>query len=192
MPPDANVVVALALPARFMRADGTPLPEGVATPFVFDVGDLHPRRNLETASPCFGRASDLATFKLVLAGVDRGGADSFWPSDADPQGHDPVRIFGPTDDATLRAVSRHRGARLSVWVRGILAAARRSHGLRHFGHCFLGPVVTEVTGDAAVLLDPDDEPGWAEAIEAVLSLAQAYYEAASVGLVGASLAAARR
>ena len=81
--PDRIDVVALAAAPVFAPLNGAaPGPAdsraaGSATPYLLHVGDLHPRRNVETAARALlrvrARRADLAAVRLVLAGVDRGG-----------------------------------------------------------------------------------------------------------------------
>jgi glycosyltransferase involved in cell wall biosynthesis len=111
-----------------------------------------------------------ATLGLVLAGVDRGtGADLHVLSDRSGRVAPLITFAGATTELLLLALYRSATA---------LAYPSRYEG---FGLPLLEamacgtPVIAartssipEVVGDAAVLLDPDDEAGWIAAIERVL------------------------
>jgi glycosyltransferase involved in cell wall biosynthesis len=172
--PDTVDVVSLAAAAGLACSNGA-LPAGVSAPFVLHVGDLHPRRNLEIAARAVlqlrRRSPAFAGLQLVLAGVDRGVGPSLARlADGSPPGRDPVRLLGRADDAALGAL--YRGAAALVYP-----SRYEGFGLPLLEAMSCGtPVIAsraasipEVTGDAAILLDPDDENAWVGAIEAVLT-----------------------
>lgn len=177
LPAERIDVVPLACAPAFTPGAGHAGPTGAAdsaAPYLLHVGDLHPRRNIETAVRAVlrlrERRADRRGLRLVLAGVDRGvGASLSLIGEGSPQGRDLVEILGPATDADLLALYRHAAA---------LVYPSRYEG---FGLPLLEamacatPVIAsrtssipEVTGGAAVLLDPDDEQAWADAIDAVL------------------------
>jgi len=170
--PDTVDVVPLAAAAGFAPSSGT-VPAAVPAPYVLHVGDLHPRRNLEIAARAVlqlrHRTPALAGLQLVLAGVDRGiGPSLMRLGDGSPVGRDLVRLLGSLDDAALGAL--YRGASALVYP-----SRYEGFGLPLLEAMACGtPVIAsraasipEVTGDAAILLDPDDEAAWVCAIEAV-------------------------
>jgi O-antigen biosynthesis alpha-1,3-rhamnosyltransferase len=171
--PDTVDVVPLAPSAAFASPPAARRAAG-STPYVLNVGDLHPRRNLEIAARAVLRVRErtpvFAHLQLVLAGVDRGvGAALARVSGGSPLGHDLVRLLGSTDDVALAQVYREAAAL-------VYPSRYEGFGLPLVEAMACGtPVIAsraasipEVTGDAAILLDPDDEAAWAGAIEAVL------------------------
>jgi glycosyltransferase involved in cell wall biosynthesis len=171
--PDIVDVVPLAASPVFARQTAATAAPASA-PYVLHVGDLHPRRNLEIAARAVlqvrHRSEAFARLQLVLAGVDRGiGGSLARLGDLSPLGRDLVRLLGSTDDAALSDL--YRGATALVYP-----SRYEGFGLPLVEAMSCGtPVIAsraasipEVTGDAAILLDPDDEAAWAGAIEAVL------------------------
>jgi glycosyltransferase involved in cell wall biosynthesis len=155
-----------------------------APPFLLHVGDLHARRNVGIVVRALARlragsrpsADALAptpgfsAVRLVLVGVDRGLAETLL-NDASSLGvRDAIELRGRVPDEELVTLYQRCAA---------LVYPSRYEG---FGFPLVeamacgAPVIAanasaipEVTGDAAVLLDPDDEPGFADAIARVLS-----------------------
>lgn len=150
------------------EAGGVP---GVGQPYVLHVGDLHPRRNLIVLIRALHQAArrpGCENIQLVLAGVDRGEGDRL-RQEAERLGvSTAIRFLDRVSDTTL--ASLYAGA-------SVFAYPSRYEG---FGLPLLeamasgSPVIAsnaasipEVVGDAGVLLDPDDETGFAHAIERV-------------------------
>ncbi len=167
-------VVPLGVSPAFTPA-GAPdqLPSGVRPPYVLHVGDVHERRNLGVALAAVlrvraggGVAADLS---LVLAGTDRG-AGSELARQASGQGHAAalVMLGRVSDDDLLRL---YRGAAALVYP-----SRYEGFGLPLVEAMACGvPVLAsraataeEVTGDAALLLSPDDPAAWTEAIRMIL------------------------
>jgi glycosyltransferase involved in cell wall biosynthesis len=183
--PDRIDVVPLAAGAHF--APGPRLPPAM---FVLHVGDIHPRRNLPVALHALAllrqRTPQLRDIRLMLVGVDRGTVGELQALAARLAPGPPlVELRGrATDDelvhlyrTTLALVypSRYEGfglPLLEAMACGTPVIASREAS------------IPEVTGDAALLLDPDDVEGWAEAIASVAD------EAARVRLRDAGLARA--
>ncbi len=151
-------------------------------PFLLHVGDLHARRNIGIVVRALARlrardagsnpgwSTSLDDVRLVLVGVDRGLAETLL-DDADRLGvRDVIELRGRVSDEELVTLYQRCAA---------LVYPSRYEG---FGFPLVeamacgAPVIAanasaipEVTGDAAVLLDPDDESGFADAIARVLS-----------------------
>ena len=170
---DPRTIDVVPLAASGAFAPGPPLPLPAACPprFLLHVGDLHARRNLEMVARALqhvrARNRLAANVGLILAGVDRGAAAALDALAVRAGGPTPLVTFtGPLDEPTLLALyraaaafvypSRYEGFGLPLLEAmgcgvPVIAAATSS--------------IPEVTGGGAVLLDPDDEPAWADAIE---------------------------
>ena len=170
--PERIDVVPLAASPVFVPAPSG-VPDGSVHPFILHVGDLHPRRNVETALRGLmrvrSRRPDLAGTRLVLAGVDRGAAGSLEAVAAGTShGSTPLEILGRTTEKDLIAL--YRSARALVYP-----SLYEGFGLPLLEAMACGtPVIAartssipEVTGDAARLVEPHDEAAWADAIESV-------------------------
>jgi glycosyltransferase involved in cell wall biosynthesis len=139
--------------------------------FILHVGDLHPRRNLAIAARALmrlrARRPDLGSVRFVLAGVDRGAADALAAVVKEAQGM--LEIRGRTTEEELLALYRTASA-------VVYPSLYEGFGLPLLEAMACGtPVVAartasipEVTGDAALLVDPHDEAGWTDAIESAL------------------------
>jgi glycosyltransferase involved in cell wall biosynthesis len=157
-------VIPLAPAAVFQPTPAAPAP---GSPYVLHVGDLHPRRNLELAVRAVlrvrERGGDLAGLRFVLAGVDRGGGPRLAA-----MGGAAVDLIGAARDETLAAL--YRGAAALVYP-----SLYEGFGLPLVEAMACGtPVIAaraasipEVTGGAALLIDPADEAAWTDAIEGV-------------------------
>ncbi len=169
--PDAIDVVPLAAASGFTPGE---VPRSLPDrPFLLHVGDLHPRRNVETAARALlrvrARRADLAGVRLVLAGVDRGAGHDLEEKIArEPGGGDLLEIRGRVTESDLLTLYRSASAL-------VYPSFYEGFGLPLLEAMACGtPVIAsraasipEVTGDAALLLEPRDEDAWAHAIEAV-------------------------
>ena len=157
--------------------DGTLVAErrrelGIDGPFLLYLGNLHPRKNLPTAIAAFQQAqsghSELARHKLVVAGA------TWWSAhdaDGDRRAADTaVRFLGRVSEVDREMLLSEAS---------LLVYPSRFEGfglppLEAFGRGT--PVVAsnvtsipEVCGDAALLVDPDDVAGMAEALASALT-----------------------
>lgn len=171
LPADTIDVVPLAASPAFSPGPPMPLPRQYPAEFVLHVGDLHARRNLPMLARVVAalrreRATDLA---LVCVGRDRGSADALHAIARQTGGSPLVVLEDRTSEATLVALYRSAAAfvypsryegfglpLLEAMCCGTPAIAARSSSL------------PEVAGDAAILLDPDDEAAWLAALRSVL------------------------
>jgi glycosyltransferase involved in cell wall biosynthesis len=121
------------------------------------------------------RRADLAAVRLVLAGVDREGGRALEDMmNREPGGADLVELHGHAGDADLLALYRSASAL-------VYPSLYEGFGLPLLEAMACGtPVIAsraasipEVTGAAALLLDPRDEHAWADAIESVFDPATA-------------------
>jgi glycosyltransferase involved in cell wall biosynthesis len=174
--------------------DGLPcaLPAEVTTPFLLHVGDIHERRNLSVAVSAVLEArrhfGALPALSLVLAGMDRGIGDGLYAMAADAGAPEAVVRLGRVEEPLLHALYRRATA---------LVYPSRYEG---FGFPVLEamacgtPVIAsraasipELTGDAAVLLDPDDETGWTDAVIRIATDDELRREMATRGVARAGL-----
>jgi glycosyltransferase involved in cell wall biosynthesis len=167
-------VVPLAAAAIFTDGPPLPLPPAYPPQFVLHVGDLHARRNLAMVARAVAavRRRDAASARLalVLAGVDRGSGDELRRISDAAGGPAPLVVLaGATTDATLLALYRSAAAlvypsRYEGFGLPVLEAMR-------CGTAVIGArasSIPEVMGDAGVLLPPDDEASWTDAIGRVI------------------------
>jgi glycosyltransferase involved in cell wall biosynthesis len=172
--PEVIDVVPLAAAPVFSAGPRLPLPAGWPGRYVLHVGDLHARRNLAMAARAVAaiRARNPACRNLALAlvGVDRGSAGTLREMSDRAGGDVPLVVFaGHTDEATL--LSLYRSASALVYP-----SRYEGFGIPLVEAMACGtPVIAarsssipEVVGDASVVIDPDDEPAWIDAIERVL------------------------
>ena len=168
-------VAPLGVSAHFAPSDrpGETLPAGITAPFLLHVGDLHERRNLPLIVHAMfeaRRRPGMPPLSLVLAGVDRGIGDRLQAYAREAKSPDAVVCLGPVTDSQL--LTLYRGAAALVYP-----SRYEGFGLPVLEAMACGtPVIAsraasipEVLGDAGILLDPDDEPGWAEAIAEIVS-----------------------
>jgi glycosyltransferase involved in cell wall biosynthesis len=175
IPRERITVAPLGVSAYFAPVDRSSetLPAGITSPFLLHVGDLHERRNLPVVVRAMFEAQrrpGMAPLSLVLAGVDRGLGDRLRGYAREAGSPDAVVCLGAVTDSQLLTLYR-RAAAL------VYPSRYEGFGLPVVEAMACGtPVIAsraasipEVLGDAGVLLDPDDEAGWAEAIATVLS-----------------------
>ena len=169
--PESVHVVPLAASTVFSPGPPMPLPPGCPAEYVLHVGDLHERRNL----PMLARAVAAARAKrgtaltLVCVGTDRGSGQALRAIGHRVGGSPLVLPYENATESTLLALYRSAAAL-------VYPSRYEGFGLPLLEAMSCGtPVIAsrsssipEVVGEAAVLLDPDDEPGWAAAIERVL------------------------
>ena len=172
--PDRIAVVPLAAGSCFSPAVDV---EPASSPYLLHVGDLHPRRNVAVAVRALkrlrARREDLRAVRLVLAGVDRGAGASL-VENCSPEDARMIELAGKvSEDALLQL---YRGASALVYP-----SLYEGFGLPLLEAMACGtPVIAsrassipEVTGEAAILLDPNDDAGWAAAIESLFDPARA-------------------
>jgi glycosyltransferase involved in cell wall biosynthesis len=107
---------------------------------------------------------------LVLAGIDHGIGPALTRLWADAGASGALTLLGPVDEARLRGLYRDAAAL-------VYPSRYEGFGLPVLEAMACGtPVIAaragsipEVLGDAGTLLDPDDEPAWTRAIDAVVS-----------------------
>lgn len=168
---DAIDVVPLAAGPAFSRATAAATTASVPGPYVLHVGDIHPRRNLpmvvQAIADIRARSRTLRDLALVLAGVDRDTVASLEAIAAGAAGERPLLVAkGATPEAELIAL--YRGAAALVYpsrYEGFGLPLLEAMGCGTPVIAARSSSIPEVVGDAGVLLDPDDRPGWADAIE---------------------------
>lgn len=172
--PDLVAVAPLAAADTFRQGPRLQLPTGIPPRYVLHVGDLHVRRNVAMAARAVAAArkrnATLNNLTLVLAGVDRGASASLQEIARTAPGTSPLVVFaGVADEATLLAL--YRSAAALVYPSryegfGLPVIEAMACGVPVIAACTAS--LPEVAGDAAVLLDPDDESAWTDAIVRVV------------------------
>jgi len=188
-------VVPLGVSSDFagLRA-GLPcaLPVEVTTPFLLHVGDIHERRNLSIAVNAVlearRRFGSLPALSLVLAGTDRGTGDALCALAAEAGAPEAVVRLGRVEEPLLHSLyrcatafvypSRYEGFGfpvLEAMACGTPVIASRAAS------------IPELTGDAAILLDPDDDKGWTDAVIRIVTGDELRSEMATRGVARAGL-----
>ena len=144
---------------------------GVEPPYLAFVGTLEPRKDVPTLVRAFDRlAASRPGLRLVLAG-GRGWGTREVEAAVEAAGHgERVRLTGYVSEEQKAALLRHAAA-------VAYPSLEEGFGLPALEALACGaPLVTtrgsameEVTGDAALLVDPGDDAGLAEALETVLA-----------------------
>jgi glycosyltransferase involved in cell wall biosynthesis len=188
-------VVPLGVSPAFTSSGGEracELPTEIATPFLLHVGDLHERRNLSTAVDAVLEArrhfGALPALSLVLVGTDRGVGESLCAMAAAAGAPDAVVHLGHVEERVLHELYRCAAAL-------VYPSRYEGFGLPLIEAMAAGtPVIAsraasipELTGDAAVLLDPDDTPGWTDAVIRVVRDTDMRQQMRSRGLAQAAL-----
>jgi alpha-1,3-rhamnosyl/mannosyltransferase len=166
-------VIALGVDAHFC-----PDPTVPREPIVLHVGDLHTRRNLvqllEVVLDLRRSVSALAPLRLVLVGTDRGSLSELRAVAQAAGAADALEHYTGVSEDDLR----HWYQRAAVMA---YPSRYEGFGLPLLEAMACGtPVVAsdaasipEVTGTAAVLVDPLDRQAWASALHVMLTDAQA-------------------
>jgi glycosyltransferase involved in cell wall biosynthesis len=171
--PDVIDVVPLAAAPIFSAGPAMPLPSYLPARYVLHVGDVHVRRNLGVVVRAMmivrQRNRGFGDVGLVLAGVPRDQAGALHSTDTTTNGAPMLTRIGQADETFLLALYRSAAALvypsryegfglplLEAMACGVPVIASRTS------------CIPEVTGGAAVLLDPDDDDGWSAALERVL------------------------
>ena len=170
-------VVPLAAASVFSpgRFDTSAAPAGVRQPYALHVGDLHVRRNLATALAAVLAHRRLASgvtprLAFVCAGVDRGIGAALRGQAREAGDPDALVLTGAVDEATL--VNLYRGAALLLYPSryegfGLPVLEAMQSGVPVAGAD--ASSIPELTGDAAILVDPMDVPAWTAAVGALLA-----------------------
>lgn len=149
------------------------LPERASPPFVLFVGNHKPHKNLDVAIEAVARARTCGhdSLTLVVAGRGAGGRAL---DHAGTRAHAFVRHVGEVDDETLAALyagaeallfpSRYEGFGLPVLEAMAMGTPVIASAI---------PAVTEVAGDAAVLVPPHDAAQMAGALDTLLRAPEA-------------------
>jgi glycosyltransferase involved in cell wall biosynthesis len=190
--PELIDVVPLAAPAAYCAGPAMPLAPQWPSEYVVHVGDLHERRNLMMLARAVAAARKRRrppgqALALVLVGNDRGSGDELRAMNG--RAGSPLLVFaGSAPEGTLLALYRSAAAL-------VYPSRYEGFGLPLLEAMSCGtPVIAarsssipEVVGDAAVLLDPDDEAGWAAAIERVVEDPSHAAQLRAAGLARASI-----
>ncbi|HSF18145.1 MAG TPA: glycosyltransferase family 1 protein [Vicinamibacteria bacterium] len=161
---------------------------GLRRPYVLNVGRLEPRKNLERLIRAFGRVRERIDPSLVLAlAGDRDFGYETTLSEAARLREGAARWLGPVDDEDLPSL--YRGATALAYP-----SLAEGFGMPVLEAMACGiPVLTsprgalpEVAGDAALMVDPEDEEALAAGLEKIHS-----DESLRKGLIARGLARAR-
>ena len=195
LPADRMTVVPLGVSGQFTSAEAalpSGLPSEVTPPFLLHVGDLHERRNLAVALEAVLEArrhfGTLTALSLVLVGTDRGTGDALSALAASAGSPDAIVRIDRVEEPVLRELyrsatafvypSRYEGfglPLLEAMASGAPVIASRAAS------------IPELTGDAAILLDPDDARGWTEAVVRVTQDEESRRELSARGRARAAL-----
>jgi glycosyltransferase involved in cell wall biosynthesis len=195
LPAERVTVVPLGVSNTFASgSDALPceLPAAVTPPFLLHVGDIHERRNIGVAVNAVLEArrhfGALPALSLVLVGTDRGTGDALCALAAEAGVPEAVVRLGRVEEPVLHALyrcatgfvypSRYEGFGLPIleaMASGLPVIASRAAS------------IPELTGDAAILLDPDDDRGWIDAVVRVTTDDELRRELAARGIARAGL-----
>ena len=190
VPPEGVVVVPLAASDVFSPAPAEIGQATEAEPYLLHVGDLHPRRDVATAVEALARTRRLPAcgdLRLVLVGIDRGqGADLSRVAKTAGVSH---AVDCREDVSDPELVTLYRGATALVYT-----SRYEGFGLPLVEAMASGtPVVAaaagptpEVVDEAAVLVEPGDVAGFAEAVHRLLIDKEHRYERSRAGIARAS------
>ena len=171
IPPERVTVVPLGVAVGFAPRDpdDAGVSADVVPPYLLHVGDLHERRNLpmlvDAVLAARRHAGVPAALSLVLTGADRGTGGVLSGMAAAAGAPEAVTLLGAVSEERLRALYVHATAL-------VYPSLYEGFGLPVLEAMATGtPVIAsnaasipEVLGDAGILLDPRDRPGWTRAI----------------------------
>ncbi len=141
---------------------------GVTRPFVLHVGSLQVRKNIERIVTAFESIGD--SLDLVLAGAGGFGADRIMRRINESPARSRIRLTGHVEDKVRATLYAEAEALVFPSLEegfGLPVVEAFSAGLPVVASNV--SAVAEVAGDAAVLVDPLDAEGIAEALECLIS-----------------------
>jgi glycosyltransferase involved in cell wall biosynthesis len=151
------------------RPDALLRERGIRAPYLLSVGTLQPRKNLEAALEAFERLAKAGMdHDLVVAG-SRGWRDAELVARLERSPlSSRIHVLGRVADAAL--VELYRGADCLVFpslAEGFGFPPLEAMACGTPVVCFDAPALTELVGEAALLVDPEDPGGLAGAVERV-------------------------
>jgi glycosyltransferase involved in cell wall biosynthesis len=144
---------------------------GVQPPYILHVGSLHPRKNIGTLIRAFEQVSDgYPDLSLVLAGSPAWSYARISEQIANSPARKSIRLTGYVTDRERAAL--YSQARLYVFPSlyegfGFPALEAMYYGLPLI--CSNTSALPEITGDAALLVDPNDSDAMAHSIILILT-----------------------
>ncbi len=190
-----KVIVTPLAPAPIFTGGARALPAemaakwGVHVPYVLAVGNLQPRKNLKTLLEAFAQLKpELGPAQLVLVGPETRRASADYRRIAELGLETDTVVTGYVTDEELAAL--YRGARLFVYPSlyegfGLPIVEAMACGTPVVCSCLAS--MPEVSGGAAVLVDPRDATELASAILEVWSLPALRKDLADRGLQRAAM-----